>query len=432
MKEKNNSRGITLIALVVTIIVLLILAGITIAMLTGQNGILNRATDAKNANGTAQIDEQVKLAVAEALSNGLGTITEANLRAALDNNVGAGNYTLTGDATNGWTIIAGEKTYKINGNGDISGDNNGGNTGDNKENSLGGLYSEPGITEDDIAPNDLFEYEILSNESKTASNTNINLPIKTAKITRIKDQYCNFASNGGTNYEIKYNGITDTLVIPYQVALTNPETGNEEMYKITEVDLSVRYKITEYSNGNEKVSSLPNIENIIYPNTVIKIYSNSNLIHRLYSYNGAGANNKLKKVVLSDNIEEIPDCFFRVLTSNYKGIEKIHMPKNLKKIGNYAFSCDLYYVEAFNLEEIDLTNVETLGENVFEGWTSSQKIIVPFSKNDPIPSGWSSAWKNNCDAQVIYIDSSDSDSGSGSGSGSGWDSGSGSGSGSGM
>ena len=40
-------------------------------MLTGQNGILNRATDAKNANGTAQIDEQVKLAVAEALSNGL-------------------------------------------------------------------------------------------------------------------------------------------------------------------------------------------------------------------------------------------------------------------------------------------------------------------------------------------------------------------------
>lgn len=36
---KSNSKGITLIALVITIIVLLILAGITIATLTGDNGI---------------------------------------------------------------------------------------------------------------------------------------------------------------------------------------------------------------------------------------------------------------------------------------------------------------------------------------------------------------------------------------------------------
>ena len=40
----KNNKGITLIALVVTIIVLLILAGVSIAMLSGQNGILNRAT----------------------------------------------------------------------------------------------------------------------------------------------------------------------------------------------------------------------------------------------------------------------------------------------------------------------------------------------------------------------------------------------------
>ena len=45
----RNQKGITLIALVITIIVLLILAGVSIAMLTGQNGILTRATDATNA-----------------------------------------------------------------------------------------------------------------------------------------------------------------------------------------------------------------------------------------------------------------------------------------------------------------------------------------------------------------------------------------------
>ena len=41
MKEKTNQKGITLIALIVTIIVLLILAGVSIAMLTGNNRNLN-------------------------------------------------------------------------------------------------------------------------------------------------------------------------------------------------------------------------------------------------------------------------------------------------------------------------------------------------------------------------------------------------------
>ena len=42
----RNSKGITLIALVITIIVLLILAGVSIAMLTGDNGILTQANSA--------------------------------------------------------------------------------------------------------------------------------------------------------------------------------------------------------------------------------------------------------------------------------------------------------------------------------------------------------------------------------------------------
>ena len=57
----ERNKGITLIALVVTIIVLLILAGISIAMLTGQNGILNRAAEAKEKTGVAQEDESQKL-----------------------------------------------------------------------------------------------------------------------------------------------------------------------------------------------------------------------------------------------------------------------------------------------------------------------------------------------------------------------------------
>ena len=60
MQIKQN-EGITLIALIVTIIVLLILAGISIAMLTGQNGILNRTAEAKEKTEAAQKDEDEKL-----------------------------------------------------------------------------------------------------------------------------------------------------------------------------------------------------------------------------------------------------------------------------------------------------------------------------------------------------------------------------------
>ncbi len=59
---KKNS-GITLIALVITIIALLILAGVSIAMLIGENGILNQANEAAKRTEEAEAEERVKIAV---------------------------------------------------------------------------------------------------------------------------------------------------------------------------------------------------------------------------------------------------------------------------------------------------------------------------------------------------------------------------------
>ena len=59
----RRNKGITLIALVVTIIVLLILAGISISMLTGQNGILNRATTAKKQTENTNARDELALAI---------------------------------------------------------------------------------------------------------------------------------------------------------------------------------------------------------------------------------------------------------------------------------------------------------------------------------------------------------------------------------
>ena len=88
MKTKfKNAKGITLIALVITIIVLLILAGVTIATLTGDNGILNQAGKAKDKTTEAESIERVQVEVAG--SYGLdGTIDKDQLNKNLGNIAG--------------------------------------------------------------------------------------------------------------------------------------------------------------------------------------------------------------------------------------------------------------------------------------------------------------------------------------------------------
>ena len=63
MEKVLKEKGITLIALVITVIVLLILAGVSIAMLTGDNGILTQASEAKDENIKGQEKEQIRLAM---------------------------------------------------------------------------------------------------------------------------------------------------------------------------------------------------------------------------------------------------------------------------------------------------------------------------------------------------------------------------------
>ncbi len=60
-QNKRAMQGVTLIALVITIIILLILAGVGIALLTGENGILKKAMTAQEKTKIAQYEEKLKL-----------------------------------------------------------------------------------------------------------------------------------------------------------------------------------------------------------------------------------------------------------------------------------------------------------------------------------------------------------------------------------
>ena len=104
----KNQKGITLVALVITIIVLLILAGISIAMLTGENGILNRAVSAgeqtkvAEAKEIAQLDVNAKMAEYYEAKYVTNTSTDANFAAYLTSSAMTSSdetkYTVSGTA----------------------------------------------------------------------------------------------------------------------------------------------------------------------------------------------------------------------------------------------------------------------------------------------------------------------------------------------
>ena len=78
-KGKNNNKGITLIALVITIIVLLILAGVSIATLTGDNGLLNKAGEAKEQTEVAEVKDRAQLDILDWQADQLKDNNDATL-----------------------------------------------------------------------------------------------------------------------------------------------------------------------------------------------------------------------------------------------------------------------------------------------------------------------------------------------------------------
>ena len=107
-----KTNGITLIALVVTIVVLLILAGVSITMITGDNGIINRAGEAKERSDEVQISERVQQAYLLAERKAKFDVTREQLETELDKEFGHGKYTLSDNLTK---VIIDGKSYGFDG-----------------------------------------------------------------------------------------------------------------------------------------------------------------------------------------------------------------------------------------------------------------------------------------------------------------------------
>lgn len=110
----ENQNGITLIALVITIIVLLILAGVSIAMLTGQNGLLTQAQNAKTATEKSAEQEKMQIAV-NSSRNDEGQLSIEKLKSEIESQ----NGKVLGDSIP-TTVEINSNLYRVNSSGEVT------------------------------------------------------------------------------------------------------------------------------------------------------------------------------------------------------------------------------------------------------------------------------------------------------------------------
>ena len=114
---KRKERGITLIALVITIILLLILAGVSIAMLTGDNGILTQAQNAKDKTEQASATERIQLAVMATSMNNNGyteILDTDSFKQELQNQFGSEEVNATPNGDGSFIVTVSDRKYYVN------------------------------------------------------------------------------------------------------------------------------------------------------------------------------------------------------------------------------------------------------------------------------------------------------------------------------
>ena len=314
----KKSKGITLIALVVTIVVLLILAGVSISMLTGENGIITQAQEAKTGTEIGNEREQVKLAYTSAstkkITNGDNSeVTADDINEEL--NIQRSDATASGEG-----II----TVKFNKSGreyDITVDGN--------------ILEVPSI---DMV--NIFKYDP-----------------STGYITGIKDEYIYKVSGKRTNEkanEIKIASVGDNFKIA---------TWAPPVYRIDE-RLKGYLKIPEIIEGTRIIGiadgafySIKNLYNIKIPNSITSIGN--------YAFEYSGS---LERISIPESVTSIGEAAFDGCSS----LVSINIPNNVTEIKDSTFS------RCWNLKNIIIPeSVTSIGDRAFAQCASLINITIP-------------------------------------------------------
>ena len=377
----KNKRGITLIALVITIIVLLILAGISLSLTLGENGILSKAKISKSTYDISDAKESVEIEAAAYVGEYYEKKAEGSTTDALDDYVAGkllshngekhGEYVL---GVNGKdvTLTLGNETVtgSIGANGAVVW--SGAVASADTNNQWGGMAAES-----EVEP-DYFEYEVLTDPTTvgttdkygtkilaTVADLSGNIKIAeetmgTVKITGLNNAGV-YADIGGDPEAGSAEGKADLyiekakerlarIVIPATVKLKNGKvdsTGTE--YKVVGVALNQIAPYDDYGDvfGVET--------DIILPNTITKIDD------------GAFSGNKsLKSIIIPDGVLEVGDEAF----NSCENLVSVTLGNTITTIGDAAFA-------GCNITEIVLPDsVTTIADNAFAS-TDISEITIP-------------------------------------------------------
>ena len=415
--KKNNELGITLIALVVTIIVLLILAGISIMMLTGSNGILTRAGEAKEEVIVGQEKESVELAYVSAAVKKLGDdVTDEELQHELDLSVGAGKTEVEGqtildvlfkDTNHSYTVENG----KVEKNGPVV------NPFDPDEwefawvyPTTDGTWSEK-ITDKALIPQN---YKIIA-KLYEGKESGVKYSLVIEGKGEIKDLFVASSNSDPDNYTPPECYAWQTGFFSSEGPLFAQE-GNTVNVRICDGitgigdsafgfclgSKSIKISNTVTSIGNGAFQYCNNLQNIKMSNSITSIgeyafqacsnLANVNIPNSVtsieeYTFNACGLTSikipdrvtsigycafcncvKLKNVEMSNSVTSIGDRAFE--DCNY--LTNLKMSSSITSIGysTFAMCCELQSIEIPN-------GVTTIGENAFYYCSSFKSIEIP-------------------------------------------------------
>ena len=373
--KRNN--GITLIALVITIIVLLILAGVSIAMLTGNNGILTQANEAKIWTDLGNVDDSYKTHILGLqASNGGQQVDLDSLTDILTKvQVGEDGY-----------IYAIKDLTKLN------------------------LSMESGkgeIPSNVTSINDFNDVYVVDEKGNVAYilNDKVYGDVELAQEETTREDFFEFNEETGAITGIVENTTKD----PNGVGYYYDDEGNQILSEKNIVIPSTINGVPVTQMLDLAFSMAP-IESVVIPDSVTTIGSssgNSSGAHGVFKYCYAlksvtipdsvtllGSNTfqsctKLTDVTLSNNITNIyPYTFYRC-----SALENIIIPDGVTSIGNNAFR---YCTSLTNIVIPD--SVTSIRWSAFSDINANVNIYCEATSK---PDGWSDEW-TNVDASRIH------------------------------
>ena len=409
----KTSNGITLIALVITIIILLILAGVTIATLTGDNGILTQAGNAKEATQKAEAQEEVNLALANLkIEENQRDISQDEKKKILFEELKQFYPEQEPESivsVEGEKIFIKHRGYEFNES----------------------IEFDAEVWDKTAAPENCFIWGsdtegeegyniIIGYTEELESYTKVRIPSRCKRIVCWDDSGKNEANGRAFFSNVQKVEIPNTVVELGEYAF-----GNAYGVTVNLKEIVIPDSVTII--GDYAFENCTNLSSITIPNTIASVgyyaFYNTAWYDKqtdgllyigkvLYKYKGKMPENT--NIQIKEGTTSITDSAFE----NCTNLSSITIPEGVTSIGDAAFA------DCTNLSSITIpSSVKSIGKRAFWNSTSLNSIIIPNSVTNmgwrafyswassqtiniqgytSAPSGWSSAWNADCSATINW------------------------------